>query len=70
MTLATYAVALFWVLAYAWLGWAGVLLVAGVGMIGEALLLSIGRLQAAEDRATALERLAGYRVAERGERAA
>lgn len=68
--IAIYLVALFWVLAYAWLGWTGVLIIAGLGLLGEALLLSIGRLQAAEDRATALERLAGYRVAERGERAA
>ena len=60
--IAAYAVALFWVLAYAWLGWPGVLLVAAIGALCEGILFHVDRLQAEADHATGLRRLGGYQV--------
>ena len=57
MMIPIYLVSLFWVLAYAWLGWPGVLLVAAVGLLVEAILFRLTRLRDDEDRAIGLERL-------------
>lgn len=54
----------FWLAAFALLGWAGVAIMAVVCVGGEILLLSIAQAQARADRATAVERLEGYGVAD------
>ena len=58
----TYFVALAWVLAYAWLGLAGLGIVAGATLLADALFLAIRRLEYQQGRIVALERLWGWEL--------